>query len=166
MMNDLSNESHPSMETYATRQYQKALQTEASMIKQKARIKWTIDGDKNNAYSYASRKNKQCKENIVSITDNYDNVANCQSEVEVSFLLHFTELFGNKENFVPSIEMIEPYIIPKVSANEYGMLCLESVMRRSSKQFSLLIKNLQDGLMVLMHSSSLLVGSSFKVTSV
>lgn len=102
----------------------------------------------------------------MSIADNYDNVANCQSEVEASFLLQFTELFGNKENFVPSIEMIEPYIIPKVSANEYGMLCLESVMRRSSKQFSLLIKNLQDGLMVLMHSSSLLVGSSFKVTSV
>lgn len=123
MMNDTNNAVHVTMETYINKQYLAALAEEDAMTKQKARIKWR--GDSNSAFFHASLKDKQCRENLVSIVDNSGNIVNNKSEVEHAFIEHFSELLGNKEGFIPNIDNIDPYTLPKLTSADSQSLCNE-----------------------------------------
>lgn len=125
MMNDTNNAVHVTMETYINKQYLAAPAEEDAMTKQKARIKWRIEGDSNSAFFHASLKDKQCRENLVSIVDNSGNIVNNKSEVEHAFIEHFSELLGNKEGFIPNIDNIDPYTLPKLTSADSQSLCNE-----------------------------------------
>lgn len=69
IMNQSSDPALSTLENDLTARLSKAMKTETSMLKQKARENWNLDGDRNTKFYHATLKIKQTKSLITSILD-------------------------------------------------------------------------------------------------
>jgi hypothetical protein len=125
MMTNVDNEDLSAAEYTLNQQYSEALVNESDMIKQKSRIKWKEDGDRNSAFFHASLKNKQRRENITTILSKDDNLQTTVNDVQDAFVNYFSSIYGNECDFIPKLDEIPTDILPRLSEADYSFLCSE-----------------------------------------
>lgn len=79
-------------ETELNLEYRQALHVENNMIKEKTRLKWELDGDRNSSFYHASLKAKNNKDNILSAHDQDGSLHTSSVKINESLLSYFEKL--------------------------------------------------------------------------
>lgn len=118
MQNNVDDDSMAGLECEVSKQYTKALLKENEMIKQKARLRWKVEGDRNTSYFHAALKAKQTHENICSISDENGKLHQDTKNIATTFINYYSNLFGNAENTFPDTDAVNPMLLPKLSQED------------------------------------------------
>ncbi|XP_019258094.1 PREDICTED: uncharacterized protein LOC109236376 [Nicotiana attenuata] len=84
-------------------QLEKWLRVEESILKQKSRIQWLKLGDGNNAYFYASMKNRNSQNKIQKLTRSNGTVTQTKQEMEDEVMSFYKQLLGTAAEKIPTI---------------------------------------------------------------
>ncbi|GKD76561.1 RNA-directed DNA polymerase, eukaryota, reverse transcriptase zinc-binding domain protein [Tanacetum coccineum] len=86
----------------ALKEYQEAVEDEEKLLRQKAKVSWLNEGDKNTAYFHKVLKGRQNKSRIMTVcAEDGTRYNNC--EVAEQFVKHFTSFLG----IAPSVSKLE-----------------------------------------------------------
>lgn len=84
-------------ELLAVKEYTQKHQAYVDFLKQKAKLEWLKQGDKNTTIFHQSIKSRRLKYHVYNICDEHGNWVDSSKEVVDAFLNYYTEPLGTKE---------------------------------------------------------------------
>lgn len=114
-----------------------ALDMEECFWKEKARVKWHLEDDRNTYYLHRVTKIKH-KLKPISLLEHMDRVISDHHEIAACTVNYFQNLFSSNSNFVQDFSLVDDTISLVVEDNMNGMLTrLPSMEEISAGVFSL-----------------------------
>lgn len=114
-------------------EYNRLLESEAALLKQKARSEWLLKGDMNTQFFHARVKERQARDRINAIRDGEGNFTTDPKDVSEVFLKFYDELLGTKEINLRSIDTDVFENCPTVSEDQGRFLCRSVTMEEVKK---------------------------------
>jgi hypothetical protein len=97
------------------------LAREETMMKQRSRVQWLAEGDRNTSFFHARARERARSNKITSLKNDDGNFVSSQSELESLASNFYSSLFTAQEQTTP--EVITQFIQPKVSEVMNERLC-------------------------------------------
>ncbi|XP_074283251.1 uncharacterized protein LOC141607804 [Silene latifolia] len=97
IMGDPMNPSLITREREAMENLRVLTKAKYSFLQQKAKIKWTDDGDINSAYFHANIKKRCIRNTIIQIEDQQGNVCTDNQSIQDAFLEYYNGLLGSRK---------------------------------------------------------------------
>lgn len=112
-------------EVESRRVYVELRSHEESFYRQKSRVKWLKEGDRNTKFFHHSMKRRHLSNRILSVKDSSGNVITDPLLVPQVFVNYFSALLSPKEGLIrPSLEELRHYVRKPLSQDQMGVLGL------------------------------------------
>jgi hypothetical protein len=91
------------------------------MVKQRSRVLWLAEGDRNTSFFHAKARERSRSNKVVSLRKEDGTYASCQNELESMAINFYTNMFTAQENTIP--EVITNFVPSKVTTEMNERLC-------------------------------------------
>lgn len=108
-------------------QLEKWIRVEESILKQKSRIQWLKLGDGNNAYFYASMKNRNSQNKIQKLTRSNGTVTQIKQEMEDEVMSFYKQLLGTAAEKIPATNTAVMREGPMVNRQQQRQLIVSEI---------------------------------------
>jgi len=99
--------------------------------KQRAKVSWLREGDRNTKYFHMCANQRKRKNQIVEIKDKQGNHCSSQRDIEQAFIHYFQELFlaGDAVDVEPSVEALECKVTPEMNQKLLAEFTVEEITK-------------------------------------